>query len=156
MKKRFAFWITMFMVIGLVFLCAVGCAKNTDTVTVKPGETTIKYTTDVRKGVELPAGYPNDIFPVYKDAWVMSAVALDKSYTLVCYSKDSVQDVGAFYEEVLKNSQIIAQTVEADEYTVMGTKGGYTYTVCVTKNMEQDKELKEFPTVLAINLVPAP
>ncbi|MBA1334025.1 MAG: hypothetical protein HPY66_1509 [Firmicutes bacterium] len=55
-----------------------------------------------------------------------------------------------------RDSQIISQTAQADEYTIMGAKDDYTYTVCVTKNSEQDKELKDYPTSLAISLVPAP
>ena len=86
----------------------------------------------------------------------MSVQTLDKSYTLVCFSEDSIQEVGAFYKELFKDSQIISQTAQADEYTIMGVKDGYTYTVCVTKNSEQDKELKDYPTSLDIGLVPAP
>jgi len=153
-KKKVAFWTMLLVFAGLFLFGPAGCGKSTET--VKQGEMTTKYSTEVKKGVELPADYPKDKFPVYKDAYVMSVQTLDKSYTLVCFSEDSIQEVGAFYKELFKDSQIISQTAQADEYTIMGVKDGYTYTVCVTKNSEQDKELKDYPTSLAISLVPAP
>ncbi|CCO06928.1 hypothetical protein [Desulforamulus hydrothermalis] len=154
MKQKVAFWTMPLVLAGLFLFVLAGCGKSTET--VKQGEMTTKYSTEIKKGVELPADYPKDKFPVYKDAYVMSVQTMDKSYILVCFSQNSIQEVAAFYKELLKDSQIISQTDRADEYTVMGVKDGYTYTFCVTKNSQQDKELKDFPTSLSVSLVPAP
>lgn len=154
MKKKVAFWTMLLVLAGLFLFGLAGCGKSTET--VKQGDLTTKYSTEVKKGVELPADYPKDKFPVYKGAYVLSVQTMNDSYVLVCFSKDSIQEVSAFYKELFKDSQIISQTAQADEYTIMGVKGGYTYTFCVTKNKDQDKELKDYPTSLAISLVPAP
>jgi hypothetical protein len=153
-KKKVACWIILLVCAVFFLFGSAGCGKSTET--VKQGELTTKYSTEVKKGVELPEDYPKDKFPVYKDAFVMSVQDMDNSYVLVCFSMDSIQEVGAFYKELFKDEQIISQTAQTDEYTVMGVKDGYTYTVCVTKNSEQDEELKDYPTSLAISLVPAP
>lgn len=158
MKKRIIFGLTLLFLAGIVLFSGAGCGKKEEAakqIEVKTQDnSSLKISTSVKKGVELPPDYPKDKFPVYKDALILSVQTLDKSYVLACYSKDSVQKVGGFYKDFFKNSQIIAQTEQADEYTVMGIKDGYTYTFSIAKNNEQDKELKDYPTVMAISLVP--
>ena len=157
MRKPFILGLTLLFLAGIVLFSGAGCGKETGKqIEVKQQDNaSLKISTSVKKGVELPPDYPKDKFPIYKDALILTVQTLDKSFVLACYSKDSVQKVGGFYKDFFKNSQIISQTEQADEYTVMGMKDGYTYTFCITKNMEQDKELKEYPTVMAISLVPA-
>ncbi len=170
--KRLAasiFVIALTVLLGFVFLGLSGCGNSTKTKTIKTdinkadGTTVIEkedlsiaYTTDAQKSVKLPDGYPKDSFPVYENAYIMAVQSFDKSYVLVCYCLESVDEVASFYRNVFKDSQVISLTEMADEYTIFGEKEGYTFTVCVINNTEEDEELKDYPTSLAISLVANP
>jgi len=148
------------LVLATAVSLAAGCGKEKGAEPQKQGtgDLNIKYTTDTKQSVKLPDSYPAKSFPVYKDVFILAAQSMEKekSYILTCFSKDPLQKVSAFYKDLFKNSQVISLTEKDDEYTIMGVKDGYTFTVCVVKNNEQDKELKDYPTSLLINLVPAP
>jgi hypothetical protein len=146
------------LTLSAVLALAAGCAKGKSAEPQKqgPGDLNIKYTTDTKQSVKLPEGYPADHFPVYKDAFIMAVQSNENSFVVTCFSKDSLQKVSAFYKDLFKNSQVISLTEKDDEYTILGVKDGYTFTVCAIKNTDQDKELKDYPTSLLINLVPAP
>ncbi|PKM76420.1 MAG: hypothetical protein CVU90_12140 [Firmicutes bacterium HGW-Firmicutes-15] len=139
---------------GIFMLGLIGCGESTKT--IKEGDLTVKYSTEAKKSVELPADYPKDRFPVYKNAFIMSVQNMQNSYVVACFCKESIKEVGAFYKDFFKKSQVISSTEMDDEYTILGVKDGYTYTVCVIKNTDQDDAIKGYPTSLAISLVPAP
>lgn len=138
-----------------ILLCALsGCGEKTKT--LKEGDLTVKYTTEAKKSVDLPADYPQDRFPVYKNAFILSVQNMQNSYMLVCFSKDSVKEVGSFYKDFFKDFQLISSTESDSEYTIMGVKDGYTFTVCTAENTDHEEWTKDYPTSLAISLVPNP
>ena len=61
-----------------------------------------------------------------------------------------------FYKDLFKDEQLISSTESDGEYTIMGVKDGYTFTVCTTENTDQEEWMKDYPTSLAISLVPNP
>lgn len=154
-KKKWALTsvIMVTFLTGFIF-GLTGCGNSTKT--IKKDDLTVEYTTEAKKSVQLPADYPKDCFPIYQDAFVMAVQNMNNSYVLTCFCKDPVKKVGAFYQELFKDSQVISRTEKSDEYTIFGVKDGYTYTVCVITNTEQEGELKDYPTSLAISVVPAP
>ncbi len=151
------------LVLGLITVLALlsltGCGKS-NTTTIKGDESgkdvKVTYSTEVKKSVEIPASYPQDKFPIFKGAYVMSVQSLDKSNVVVCFCKEPLKEVSEFYKDILKGAQIISSTVTADEYTVLGVKDGYTFTLGLTNNTEKDDSLKDYKTSLVINLTPAP
>jgi hypothetical protein len=86
----------------------------------------------------------------------MSVQSLDKSNVVVSFCKEPLKEVSEFYKGILKGAQVISSTATADEYTVLGVKDGYTFTIGVTNNTEKDDNLKDYKTALVISLTPAP
>lgn len=101
------------------------------------------------KSVELPKGYPTNLFPIYEGSFIYSAMELNGSYTLTAFSKDEVKKVMAFYEKVLENANVNMDTKTDESLTSMGTKGSYAYTMDVGKSTE-----KGYQTVITISLQP--
>ncbi len=161
-----------------LFLFSLGCGKN-DTVSegqgkdagrtvqtqpepANPGGTketqpapsepkgNVSVSVDTDKGVDLPKGYPQDKFPIYKDSYIFMVNELEGGYLLTAFSKDSVKDVMEFYTGVLATAQVIMETKAADSLTSFGTKDGYSYSLDVGPS----NELKDYQTSITIVLQP--
>lgn len=117
-------------------------------VSVETKDGSVSVTTD--KSVELPQGYPSDIFPVYEGSFIYSAIETEGSYALTAYSKDEVKKVIAFYEKVLEGAKVNMDTKTDESLTSMGTKNGYAYTMDVGKSTDEG-----YQTVITISLQPA-
>lgn len=111
--------------------------KDTTTVSVTEGQETV-VSNEMGKSVPIPEDYPMDLFPVYKDAYVAVAMTNpDNSFSLVFFSKDSIADVVAFYDEVLEEADVISKQKEEDFFFSMGELDGSTYTVNVAEAEEE-------------------
>ena len=103
------------------------------------------------KSAALPDSYPSDLFPVYKDSYIVSAVELEGSYTITAFSKDDFKKVASFYKDVLKNATV---TYEADTdtgFTSFGTVGNMTYNF----DTGASSEMEGYVSSIAILLMPA-
>jgi len=139
----------------------LGCGAGTTTIDtttdpngdeeVQEGSNTVDYSTDSAKSVELPADYPEDSFPIFNDAYIMTVHRLDDSFTVVAFCKEPVQDVVVFYKEFFKDTQAFSME-QGDEYSIIGTKDNYSYTIVVMES----EEIEGYPTSLGINLMPTP
>lgn len=99
------------------------------------------------KSVGLPKEYPKDEFPIYDGSFIYSVIELNGSYTLTAYSKDDVQKVIPYYENVLKEAKKNMETKTDESLTSMGPKGTYAYTLDVGKTTE-----KGYQTTITISL----
>lgn len=115
------------------------------------GSLEVRYSENVKKSVALPAGYPKDRFPVYKDSFIAAVQAHEGGFIVTCFSKDHRDKAAAFYKQLLQNAQVISVTDNDKEYVSSGVKDGYVYTVAIGESTE----LKGYPTSLTITLVPA-
>lgn len=146
MKKRVA---TFLLIMLFVFL-PTGCGGKKS---VEKDGVNLSYSTSAKKSVSLPDIYPKDKFPIYKDSFV-SAVQVDgKNLVVACFSKDKVEKVTEFYQDLVKNAQVITNSQTEDAYMSMGVKDGFTYSIMVEKN--EGSELKDYITLFAITLMPA-
>ncbi|MGB9839048.1 hypothetical protein [Thermovenabulum sp.] len=112
-------------------------------------EMTMKTGTE-GKSAELPAKYPSEIFPLYKDSFILTAIELDGGYTITAYSKEDVKVVMEFYKKVLEGAKVTNETLTEESLTSFGSKSGYTYQLDVAKN----NEMKGYNTSIAIMLIP--
>ncbi|NCC75035.1 MAG: hypothetical protein EOM08_01215 [Clostridia bacterium] len=103
------------------------------------------------QSVDLPDGYPSDILPVYPDSFVESVVSMDKGFTIIAHSKDDPEKLTAFYQDIMADGTITAESTVDQAYTVFGTLGKYT--VQLTVAPEQD--LDDYQTTYALMLFPA-
>ena len=106
---------------------------------------------DAGKSAEIPDGYPSDLFPIYEDSYIVSAVELDGSYTVTGFSKDDFKNVGTFYKEVLKNATVTFETDSDTGFTSFGTIDGFTYNF----DTGASSEIDGYTSSIAIMLMPA-
>ncbi len=76
---------------------------------------------------KLPDTYPADVFPLYKDSFIVSALELSGGFTITAFSKDDYTEVAAFYKELLKDAEVTAETDSERGFTSFGKIGEYTY-----------------------------
>jgi len=120
-------------------------------ITGEGSETTV--TKDLDKSVKLPEGYPEDIIPVYEDLFLISAMKRDDgSFAITGGSKDSIQRVGEFYEEILADAKVMMKDFSEDAYTNIGEFKGSTYTITIV--MPEGEMVDRFNSVVMIILVP--
>ena len=66
------------------------------------------------------------------------------------FCKEPVQEVGAFYKDFLKDTEIVMSMDEGNEFSIVGNKGNYAYQVIAMESSEMDAD--GYPTALIINL----
>jgi hypothetical protein len=122
--------------------------------TIEQGDLTVDYSSDAQKSVELPAGYPKDLMPVFENAFVtvVSTLGSENSFMVSAFCKEPVQEVGAFYKDFLKDTEIIMSMDEGNEFSIVGNKGNYAYQVVVMESSEMEAD--GYSTALIINLTP--
>lgn len=94
-------------------------------------------------GATLSANYPEEIFPVYPDSYILSVLESDNNYVIVAYSEENPSEVIAYYEEVVKSANITALSKTETNWTTFGVKDGYTFTLDVGENIEMEGYLTQ-------------
>lgn len=156
--KKYVFAVSVTLMVSLAFVGLSGCMGATTPIPeegkFEQGDVAVDYSTDAQKSVELPAGYPEDLFPVFENAFVsvVSTLGSENSFMIHAFCKEPVQEVGAFYKDFLKDTEIIMSMDEGDEFSIVGNKGNYAYQVVAMESSEMDAD--GYPTALIINLMP--
>ncbi|MDY0278871.1 MAG: hypothetical protein RBQ97_12385 [Acholeplasma sp.] len=99
---------------------------------------------------KLPDNYPSDVFPLYRDSFIVSAVEMDGSFTITAFSKAYYTELAAFYKEFLKDAEIMAEMNLEKSFTSFGKISGYTYNFDTGASDEMDG----YASSLAILLMP--
>lgn len=148
MKKSL---IPLLSVVLILCMLQVGCGGGSKNIKTETGN--IQYSENVKKSVPIPDEYPKNQFPIYKekDSFISVLQQEGKSFIVICFAKDNFNDVIKFYEDALKNGQVISTSRDKAGFVTMGMLGGYTYTVAV----EESKEMEGYPTTFVINILPA-
>ena len=106
--------------------------ENKDTVVMEADGVEVEVAKEEGVSVDLPEGYPKDIFPVYRKALVTGAVSYpDGSVGITFSSNDGVSEVAAFYEEILENAQVLTVQKDGDYYMNVGQLGNDGYSVMI-------------------------
>lgn len=152
------------LVLVLVVLLAAGCGgpkeaggedvdidSGKDEITVETDSSELTVSTDMGKSVDLPDGYPGEVLPVYEGLFIQGASKNDDgSYVVIGLSNDSIADISAFYEEVLKDASVMMKESSEENYMNMGEVAGVTYTVAVNPAIE------DFGYENSVNLIVMP
>ncbi|HHU90076.1 MAG TPA: hypothetical protein GXZ22_03345 [Clostridiaceae bacterium] len=110
--------------------------------------------------VDLPVSYPNDIFPIYKNARVWIAFA-DKSsgnetFNVSAVCKDNVEKVNSFYKDIIKDSDDLNDYSMDNIYVYSGKYEGYIFTIsCAPEDTDKNYTmftimLEKLPSVEAL------
>ncbi len=130
----------------------VDIEASSDEITMKDGDNESVVATNLNKSVDLPEGYPEDIVPIYEDSFILAASKnSDESYMVVGLTNDGSDKVAEFYDDILKDAEVIMNYSDVEGYNNMGEYKGYTYTILA--NDENDGEL-DYKTTINIILVP--
>lgn len=100
---------------------------------------------------KLPDTYPSDVFPLYKDSYIVSAVELNGGFIITAVSKADYAEVAAFYKELLKDATVTAETDSDNVFISWGMIGKYTYNF----DTGVSDEIEGYKTSIAILLMPA-
>ena len=106
---------------------------------------------DAGESAALPDGYPADVFPLYEDSYIVSAIELEGSYTITAFSKDDFKKVASFYKDVLKDATVTFETDSDTGFTSFGTVGDYSYNFDTGASSEMDG----YASSITIMLMPA-
>jgi hypothetical protein len=106
----------------------------------------------MKKSVDVPKEYPENIIPIYQDLFlIMASKNSDGSFSISGLTNDSVEDVSKFYNYILKDANIMLNIVDEGEYTNMGDFKEYVYTIMAEKSND---EALDYKTTVTIVLVP--
>jgi len=122
--------------------------KSSEEIEIKSGGIEIKYSGDGKKSVNLPNGYPDTKFPVYKDSFIAAVQSDDKSFIIMCFSREKVGEVTAFYKNLLKDAMVYSDTEDEKGFVSMGVKDGYSYII----STNESDEIEGYPTAIVITL----
>jgi len=129
----------------------VDVGKDDVTITTDAGQE-IVVTSDMDESIALPEGYPSNIIPIYKGAFLAAAsVQQDGSYMVIGYTKASMLEVTDFYVDVLEDADVTMEQRSSETYINMGDYKGMTYNVAVAENLE----LEDYVTAFTIIIVPS-
>lgn len=103
------------------------------------------------ESAKLPDNYPSDIFPLYRDSFIMSVVELSGGFTVTAFSKDDYTEIAAFYKELLKDAEVTAEMNMEKSFTSFGKISGYTYNFDTGESDEMDG----YASSVAIMLMPS-
>ena len=126
----------VFIVLIIFMSTLAGCVNSRDTDTNQSGVTEIEHPTDSKTSVEIPSYYPEDLFPIYENAYIESIEKNENGNPVaICYSNDSVDKVVNYYKDLILNSdaEIFSAKDNPDDFLVGGKLGNYKYTIAVTK-----------------------
>ncbi len=139
------------VIIVLIALVASGCGgpkesggeavkaeSGGDEITVKTDSSEIAVSKDMENSVAIPKEYPLEILPIYKDMFIQGASRNDDgSFVVIGLSNDSIEDIGAFYDDVLAEAAVMMKNVSEESYMNMGDMDGVTYTVTINPSIEE-------------------
>lgn len=148
MNKKISLLLIVVLIIGTLAACG---GDKTETIESEDGETEVTYTEDMKDSVDIPDEYPEDILPVYKGSFISAASKNSNGeYVIIAFSKDDSSEVKNYYEDILKDTDVIMEQTSEGQYMKMGTKEGITYTVTIATF----DEIEDYET--NINLVVMP
>lgn len=147
MHKSILTKIVIIMFTILFGLSLSACAKEEEPVDEIP----VISVDDNEETVELtiPESFPIDLIPIYPDSHLYSVVEVNKSFTIMFYSKDEAVIVADFYKNVFKDATNKMETNQNDSYTVYGGLEGYTFTFDVS----EDDDLEGYQTLGILSVV---
>lgn len=103
---------------------------------------------------EIPYTYPEYLFPVY-DGGVVSEVieGEEESVTISFLSKENKEEIKSYYSALLSNAYQISEENNSSEYSSMGMRGDYIYSVSVTSS-SREYNSEDYNTVTTIGVMP--
>lgn len=133
--------------------------KTTDSSEKKPfevqsesGSVKIYVGEEGSSGGELPEDYPEDLFPIFEDAFLYSTLELEGSFIITAFSQSKYKEVVLFYKEILKEANVTAETLEEDFLTSYGMIGEFSYSL----DIGSSSEMEGYVTIISIMLSPIP
>jgi len=160
--------ISIILLILLISILVVGCGNdkeenieanteldvktNSNEMTMKNSEMETVVTTDMKKSVDLPEGYPENIIPIYDDLFLVAATKKsDGSFSVVGLTKDELKKVVEFYQDVFKDANVMTDNFDGSDYIGMGDLKDFTYTIIAT---EETSDESGYKTSISIVLMP--
>ena len=79
---------------------------------------------------QIPVSYPQHVFPVYDNGLVNEVIeGEEESVTITFLNKESKEEILSYYQGLLTNAYQISEKNKIREYTSMGMKNDYIYSV---------------------------
>src|SRR6056297_4233257 len=114
MKKKISLLLIIVLIIGTTVACG---GDNTETIESEDGETEVTYTEDMKDSVDIPDEYPEDILPVYEGSFISAASKNNNGeYVIIAFSKDDSSKVKDYYEDILKDTDVIMEQTSEGQY----------------------------------------
>lgn len=123
---------------------------GTTTITTEDGGELV-VATDGSTGVPVPEDYPSDVLPIYSEEYIALATNTEAGYTLSGYTKDSMEEVIAYYEKAISEGTVMIKEMDEEYYMNMGQLMEQTYSITV---MPGDDETG-YTTNFTITVMPA-
>ena len=103
---------------------------------------------------KIPNTYPEYVFPVY-DGGVVSEVieGEEESVTISFISKENKEEIKSYYHDLLIDAYQISEENNSREYSSMGMKDDYIYSVSVTSSSKKYNS-EDYNTVTTIGVMP--
>lgn len=140
MSKYLIFFIVLAAVIGGLFFYSSGYFSGGDGAETYGSQ-------------ELPYTYPEYLFPVHDSGIVNEVIeGEDESVTITFLSKESKEEISSYYQALLTNSYQISEEDNSREYTSMGMKDDYIYSVSVTSSRKKFNN-EDYNTLTTIGLM---
>lgn len=100
---------------------------------------------------KLPDTYPSDVFPLYGDSFIVSAIELSGGFIITAFSKTDYAEIATFYKEIIKNGEVTTEMNSEKSFTSLGKIDGFTYNF----DTGASDEMEGYISAIAILLMPA-
>ncbi|MFN2363553.1 MAG: hypothetical protein ABR596_04575 [Halarsenatibacteraceae bacterium] len=103
---------------------------------------------------EIPYTYPEYLFPIYDKAVVNEVIeGEEESVTISFLSKESKEELKLYYEALLRNAYQISEEDNSREYSSMGMKSDYIYSISVISGSREYNN-EDYNTSTTIGVMP--
>ncbi|MFN2341357.1 MAG: hypothetical protein ABR547_08825 [Halanaerobium sp.] len=103
---------------------------------------------------EIPYTYPEYLFPVYNNGVVNEIIeGEEESVTISFLNKESKEELKSYYEALLRSAYQISEEDNSREYTSMGMKSDYIYSISVSSSSREYNN-ENYNTLTTIGVMP--
>ena len=137
---------TLVFIVLVIFISTLAGCGNSDNDNKNQVE-------DTKTSVEIPSYYPEDLFPIYENAYIESVEKnANRNLVAIGYSNDSVEKVADFYKDLVRNANAKIHSTRdvPNDFIEIGKLGDYTFTIVVTNA----KDESGYKTYFNIGLIP--
>lgn len=146
MYKSILSKLLLVMLLFTLGISLMACSKEEKPIDETP---IVEVSDDEDVAVTLSESYPSDLVPIYPNSHLFSVMEINKSFTIMFYSKDEATLVIDFYKNIFRDATNKMESNQDGTYTIYGELDGYTFAF----DCSEDDDLDGYQTLVLLSVV---